>query len=306
MLAFPRLRNSAKRRSEPIRFGLSLQNIGVAVTALLAMISGSDSTYASTKLNRSHAAMVADIRKTAQQDYPGLADEPIFKAVLEAIAHIDRTKFVSADQRPFANHGTALPIDFDQTISAPYVVAVMTAAVGARAGSNVLEVGTGSGYQAAVLSRLGASVHSLEIVPQLADSAARRLRRLRFGHAWIKAGDGFAGWREFAPYDAIIVTAGAAEVPEPLLDQLRPRGKLVMPIGANPFVEQLIVITREISGGFSRCSLGPFMFVPLTGIGRKAEAPGLYDRSVPLCRRGQTARWPGQASGDDSARVEGH
>jgi protein-L-isoaspartate(D-aspartate) O-methyltransferase len=276
-------------------FGLRVLNIGVAATALLALVSGPDPTYASTKLARSHAAMVADIRKSAQQDYPGLPDEPLFKAVIDAIAHIDRTRFVSADQEPYANRGTSLPIGFDQTISAPYVVALMTAAVGARAGSNVFEVGTGSGYQAAVLSRLGASVHSVEIVPQLADAAAKRLRRLRFGHVWIKAGDGFAGWREFAPYDAIIVTAGAAEVPAPLLDQLRPGGKLVMPIGANTFVEQLIVFTKEIDESFSRCSLGPFMFVPLTGVGGKPEVPGLYDRSVPLCRNGQTARWPGQA-----------
>lgn len=298
------VRTTVKRcahRSGQTRLGLGAFIIGIAITALFA---GSSPTYASSKTTAAHDAMIANIRTAAEQDYPGLPGEPSFNAVVDAIAQIDRKQFVPEDQEPYANRGTALPIGFDQTISAPYTVAIMTEAVGARAGSNILEVGTGSGYQAAALSRLGATVHSVEIVPQLADAAAKRLRRLGFGHVWIKEGDGFAGWPEFGPFDAIVVTAGAAEVPAPLLDQLRSGGKLVMPVGPNTFVEQLIVFSKRQDGSFSRCSLGPFMFVPLRGVGGKPDVPGLYDRKVPPCRKGQTARWPGQAAAQQPADTQ--
>lgn len=253
--------------------------------------------HASNALMNSQAEMVEDILKRAQEDYPGLPAESSFKGAVDAITHIDRTRFVPRSERSIANRDSSLPIGYGQVISEPYIVAVMSAALGARAGSNVLEVGTGSGYQAAVLSRLGASVHSIEIVPQLARAATKRLRRLHIEHVWIKTGDGFAGLPELGPYDAIIVTAGAAAVPAPLLDQLRSGGKLVMPVGANTIVEQLIVFTKRADGSFSRCSLGPAMFVPLTGVGETPDVSGLYDRTVPLCRKGQTARWPGQPVG---------
>lgn len=269
-----------------------------ATTACMA-VSGWHSTAlaASTFDDSMRAAMVTVLRKSAERDYPGLGDDPSFQAAVDAISQLDRSKFVPTDVRPYAHLLWPLPIGFDQTISSPYIVAVMTAAVKTRPGANILEVGTGSGYQAAVASRIGATVHSLEIVPGLALAAAKRLKRLHCKNVSIKAGDGFAGWPEFAPYDGIIVTAGAALVPAPLLAQLKPGGVLVMPVGANTYVEQLTVFTKEASGSISRCSLGPVMFVPLTGAGQTPEAAALYDRSVPLCRKGQTARWPGQPAG---------
>jgi len=235
--------------------------------------------------------------KRVKQDYPGLDKEMIFKSVLKAIASIDRAEFVPNDQRANANRDIPLPIGFDQTISDPYIVAIMTSFVGAKAGSNVLEIGTGSGYQAAVLSRLKASVYSIEIVPELAQTASDRLSRYGFNGVAVKAGDGFMGWQEYAPFDAIIVSAGSSEVPSPLFAQLKRGGRLVMPIGANSPVEQLVVFTKRADGGLDRCSLGPAMFVPFTGVGQKREIPATYDRSIALCRRGQNARWPGQASG---------
>ena len=247
--------------------------------------------------NTDRAALVRDIARRAQTDYPGLEAETDFKFVLKAVESIDRARFVPIGQRTNAYKDMPLPIGFDQTISGPYIVTIMTTAAGATAGSNVLEIGTGSGYQAAVLSRLGARVHSVEIVPQLAQTATQRLRRYGFKGVTIKAGDGFVGWSEFAPYDAIIVTAGSSQVPSPLLEQLKVGGRLVMPIGANTPVEQLLVFTKHADGKLDRCSLGPVMFVPFTGAGQKAEGPGLYDRSIPLCRKGQTARWPGQPIG---------
>lgn len=266
-------------------------------TLALASVAFAWPTLAWAEHEAGRAALVSDISRRAQEDYPGLENEPDFKSVLTAIASVDRARFVPADQRANAYKIEPLPIGFDQTISSPYVVAIMTAAVGARAGSHVLEIGTGSGYQAAVLSRLGARIHSVEIVPQLAQAAAQRIRRDGFRGVTIRAGDGFAGWPEFAPYDAIIVTAGSSQVPSPLLEQLKVGGRLVMPIGANTPVEQLLVFTKHADGKLDRCSLGPAMFVPFTGDGRKPEGPGLYDRSIPLCRKGQTARWPGQPIG---------
>ncbi len=241
--------------------------------------------------------LASDVLKLARVDYPGVEKDPIFQAVLKAIASIDRAQFVPVDQQVNASKDTPLPIGFGQTISDPYIVAMMTYSVGARPGGNVLEIGTGSGYQAAVLSRLGAVVHSIEIVPELAQSASARLDRLKFKGVTIKAGDGFVGWPEYAPYDGIIVTAGSSEAPPALLAQVKTGGRLVMPIGANTAVEQLIVFTKRSDGGFDRCSLGPAMFVPFTGAGRKPEIPATYDRTVALCRRGQTARWPGQPIG---------
>lgn len=195
-----------------------------------------------------------------------------------------------ADERHEAYRDTPLSIGYKQTISDPYIVAVMTAAVRVEPGSNVLEIGTGSGYQAAVLSRIGARVHSIEIVEALAKSAAERLHRLGFANVDIKAGDGFAGWPEFAPYDAIIVTAGAAEIPPPLIAQLKVGGRLIMPIGPEWPLEQLELVTKTSDHATSRCSLGPAMFVPLTGRGARPKGlKGLYDHSVKPCYPGQTA-----------------
>lgn len=242
-------------------------------------------------------ALLRNIAAKADEDYPGLTTEQPFRAALAAIATLDRAQFVPPGQRAAAYVDLPLEIGFGQTISDPYVVAVMTAAVGAAPGMHILEIGTGSGYQAAVLARIGARVHSIEIVPELAHAAAARLADLGFTGVSVRAGDGFLGWPDQAPFDAIIVTAGAATVPPPLLAQLRPGSKLVMPLGASTEMEQLVVITKDAVGATSRCSLGPAMFVPLTGIGRTPDRVGIYDRSIPLCRPGQQARWPGQAPG---------
>lgn len=238
-------------------------------------------------------AMIAKVRQRAQ-DYPGLENDPHFIAAVTAIAAIDRAAFVPKNQRSYAWADRPLPIGHGQTISDPAVVALMTASVATGQGAHIFEVGTGSGYQAAVLSRLGARVHSVEIVTPLARAAAKRLRRLGYDQAFVRAGDGFGGWPEFAPYDGIIVTAGGADVPAPLIAQLRTGGKLVMPIGANQMLLQLILFTKQADGTLTRCSLGPALFVPLTGKGQAREANALYDRSIPLCYRGQVARWPGQ------------
>jgi protein-L-isoaspartate(D-aspartate) O-methyltransferase len=153
-------------------------------------------------------------------------------ATLRAMRTVPRHLFVPADLRALAYANRPLPIGNDQTISQPFIVAYMTAQLHLTNRSRVLEVGTGSGYQAAVLAEIAAEVYTIEIVVPLADSAAARLVRLGYGRVHTRTGDGYLGWPEAAPFDAIIVTAAADSVPPPLVRQLRPGGRMVIPVGA--------------------------------------------------------------------------
>lgn len=230
--------------------------------------------------------MVADIHKDIR-DAASSADNVYLERALAAVARVPREKFVPRELRTAAYQSNPLPIGFDQTISAAYIVTIMTAALRLPENANVLDVGTGSGYQAAVLSLLAAHVSSIEIVKPLATAAGARLSRLGYRNVGVRAGDGYAGWGERAPFDGIIVAAGAAAVPQPLLEQLKPGGRLVMPIGPSSVQEQLIVITKNTDGSLKRCTLGWVMFVPFTGIGeRPKHLSGLMDLTIPDCFEG--------------------
>jgi protein-L-isoaspartate(D-aspartate) O-methyltransferase len=232
----------------------------------------------------SRTAMVERIRETAAKEYPRLVETSHFGDALRVVAAMPRERFVPTGERALTYQDRPLPIGYDQTISDAYIVTVMTAALALPSGANVLEIGTGSGYQAAVLSRLARSVHSIEIVAPLAERAAKLLAGLGMTNVTVRAGDGFQGWPEAGPYDAIIVTAGAAAIPSPLVAQLKAGGTLVMPIGPASPLEQLLVVRKAADGTLSRCSMGPVMFVPLTGRGeRPAGLKGLYDRSIAAC-----------------------
>ncbi len=188
----------------------------------------------------------------------GIADERL----LRAMGVVDRRLFV---QRAFVNRAyedSALPIGKSQTISQPYTVAYMTEALAVRRGSKVLEIGTGSGYQAAVLAEMGARVFTIERHMELRTHARQVLDRLRYPVV-SKCADGTIGWKEYSPFDGIIVTAGAPDVPQPLLEQLNDGGKLVIPIG-DADVQTLLVITREGDSYYER-KAGGFKFVPLIG-----------------------------------------
>lgn len=206
-------------------------------------------------------AMITRIQRAARKDYPGLVSDPHFESALAVVGRLPRERFVPAGERRDAYRDRPLPIGNDQTISDAYIVTVMTAALGLPAHARVLEVGTGSGYQAAVLSKLAAAVHTIEIVSSLAGRAAALLKALRITNVTVHQGDGFLGWPAGAPYDAIIVTAGAADIPPPLLAQLKPGGKLIMPIGPQWPLEQLILLTKQADGRLTRCSMGQVMFV---------------------------------------------
>lgn len=183
-------------------------------------------------------------------------------AVLAAIAKVPRHEFVPPSLRHLAYQNQPLPIGHEQTISQPFIVAYMTEAASIASGEKVLEIGTGSGYQAAVLAELSKEVYSIEIIPELADGARSVLTKLGYQNVQVKTGNGYLGWPEQAPFDAIVVTAAPDEVPRALVEQLAFRGKMVVPVGTS--FQQMVIISKDESGLVERRTI-PVRFVPMTG-----------------------------------------
>jgi protein-L-isoaspartate(D-aspartate) O-methyltransferase len=183
--------------------------------------------------------------------------------VLAAMRKVPRHLFVDPAQRAQAYEDHPLPIPGNQTISQPYIVALMTELLELQPGERVLEIGTGSGYQSAVLGELAKEVYSIEIVPELARSAASRLRELHYQNVTVREGDGYRGWPEHAPFDAIIVTAAPERIPQPLIEQLAPGGVMVIPVGG--FFQELKVFRKSADGRVTEKDILPVRFVPMTG-----------------------------------------
>ena len=238
--------STSRRRTEAALAGLSLAGLLLACAPAPQARAGDDSA-------RARADMVA-----RQIEDRGVRDP----RTLAALRKVPRHLFVPAALVGDAYADHALPIGHDQTISQPYVVAFMTEALGLRGGETVLEVGTGSGYQAAVLAEIAAHVYTIEIVAPLADEARERLARLGYRNVEVRAGDGYQGWPDKAPFDAVIVTAAAPRIPEPLKQQLKDGGRLVIPVGDDE--QELIVLTRK-AGRFTEERVLPVRFVPMTG-----------------------------------------
>ena len=210
---------------------------------------------AMVRVIQAHSALVGTAGGAAEISQP----------VLRAMGRVPRHQFVPSTLADMAYADRPLPIGHGQTISQPYIVALMSELSGAGRGDAVLEIGTGSGYQAAVLAELGAKVYTIEIVPPLAEEAAARLVRLGYGTVQARLGDGYYGWPAQAPFDGIVVTAAASHVPPPLVDQLRPGGRMVIPVGGPFSVQQLVLITKNADGTLRTEQLLPVRFVPLTG-----------------------------------------
>jgi protein-L-isoaspartate(D-aspartate) O-methyltransferase len=183
-------------------------------------------------------------------------------AVLDAMRAVPRHRFVPDVPPELAYADRPLPIGHEQTISQPYIVARMTELVRPEAADRVLEIGTGSGYQAAVLAELVDSVYTIEIIPELARTARARLDTLRYDNVVVRTGDGYRGWPERAPFDAIVVTAAPEEIPPPLLDQLAPGGRMIVPVGPTGRTQRLTLVTKSADGQTTRRSIAPVRFVP--------------------------------------------
>jgi protein-L-isoaspartate(D-aspartate) O-methyltransferase len=239
-------RVAAPRRARPIALGL---------LALIACGSHcSDPNPAADQVvdpERARASMVED-----QIRARGIQDE----SVLRAMGRVPRELFVPPDLRGQAYDDNPLPIGYQQTISQPYIVAFMTEALEPDAGDKVLEIGTGSGYQAAVLAAIVREVHSIEIVPELAARAQQTLSALGIRNVHLRTGDGYAGWPEAQPFDGVVVTAAPDHVPQPLVDQLAVGGRMIIPVGSG--VQELLVISKTPTGVIQRRTLD-VRFVPL-------------------------------------------
>jgi protein-L-isoaspartate(D-aspartate) O-methyltransferase len=233
----------------------------MVLTALSLLPAGfaNETEYAADR-----AALVEEVRSYAARD--SISESGWFEdRVMQALGEVRRHEFVPESQRAQAYENHPLPIGYGQTISQPYIVALMTDLVQPEADDVVLEVGTGSGYQAAVLAKLVKRVYSMEIIEPLATQARQRLDRLGYGNVETKLADGYFGWEEHAPYDAIVVTAAASHVPPPLIQQLKPGGRLVIPVGGRFAIQYLLLIEKSENGEILTKQISAVRFVPLTG-----------------------------------------
>ncbi len=227
-----------------------------AILVLILVLPAVAEEYAADR-----AALVEEVRRYAS--FAG--DESLREDVLQSLNTVERHKFVPRDAVPYAYENRPLAIGFGQTISQPYIVALMTDLLKPDKDDVVLEIGTGSGYQAAVLSGLVDHVYTIEIIEALANQATERLDRLGYENVETRLGDGYFGWKEHAPFDSIIVTAAATHVPPPLIEQLRPGGRMVIPVGGRFTTQWLLLIEKNADGTLVTRQVTAVRFVPLTG-----------------------------------------
>ena len=243
---------------------LGRRPLAAAAGALLALacVAPAQSADPHAEMRRGMLEAIAD---TTARTAGSTGVEAIAPEVMDAIERVPRHEFVPPEIADLAYENRPLPIGHGQTISQPYIVALMTHLLGLGSRHRVLEIGTGSGYQAAVLAELVERVHTIEIVPPLARQAEERLPRLGYRNVEVRLGDGYYGWRAAGPFDAIVVTAAASHVPPPLVEQLAPNGVLVIPVGEQFSVQMLLLVRKHEDGAVRVRQILPVRFVPLTG-----------------------------------------
>lgn len=238
---------------------ISLCRMSALVVAIISVL-GTCDCAAQDKLNESPWAVAARKDMVYRQIVArSISDERLIEAMLK----VERHKFVPANYGKMAYGDYPLPIGEGQTISQPYIVALMTDKLKLKATDRVLEIGTGSGYQAAVLSLLVDSVYTIELIESLADSSAQRLARLGYDNVQVRHGDGFLGWPEAAPFDAIIITCAPTQVPEPLIEQLAQGGRLIVPLGDD---FQVLTLYTRVADSLESEEITPVLFVPMKGL----------------------------------------
>lgn len=207
--------------------------------------------------------MLDTIRSEAKYTAPYTGRESFSERTMQAMQQVDRENFVDGYYKTSAFDNGPLPIGYGQTISQPYIVALMTDLLDLTSESIVLEIGTGSGYQAAILSQLAHEVYSIERIPELAEAANQRLEKLGYSNVHTRCANGYYGWAAKGPFDAIIVTAAASHIPQDLIDQLKPGGKLVIPVGLPYMHQELMVVDKDMDGKTETRSVLAVVFVPL-------------------------------------------
>jgi protein-L-isoaspartate(D-aspartate) O-methyltransferase len=240
--------------------------INLSIFGILIMLAcGPQAGIAADDYAKARTAMVETIAAMQDSTSEALARDTIDPRVLQAMATVPRHVLVPEALRSAAYENRPLPIGHGQTISQPYIVALMTDLLTLQPGDRVLEIGTGSGYQAAVLAEIGMQVYSIEIIEQLGELARTNLAELGYDDIEVRIGDGYYGWEEQAPFDAIIVTAAASHIPPPLIQQLRPGGHMIIPVGSRFMVQQLVLVDKDKDSEVTTRQVLPVRFVPLTG-----------------------------------------
>ena len=237
----------------------------VTICLTLACRPGWADTGEDEEMRKARDRMVQEIELDVKATSSHISRPLLNDKVMQVMGEVPRHEFVPDDERSAAYLNRPLPIGYGQTISQPYIVALMTDLLAVSPDAKVLEVGAGSGYQAAILSRLVKEVHSLEIIPELAAECRERMIRLGYGNVTIHQGDGYYGLDSEAPFDAIVVTAAAAYIPPPLIQQLKPGGRMVIPVGGQFAVQYLMLVEKDSQGEISARQVLPVRFVPLTG-----------------------------------------
>ena len=249
-----------------MNFSLSLLNqfflTGLAILFLYLL---SNPAIAEDSYVTKRAAMIQAIEADVRVGYGNLEKDDLDENVIKALGKVPRHEFVPKDLQYVAYENRPLPIGHGQTISQPYIVAIMTNLLNVEKNDRVLEIGTGSGYQIAVLAELVKKAYSIEIIEPLGKQAKTRLEQLGYDNIELKIGDGYYGWEEHAPFDAIMVTAAASHIPPPLIRQLKPGGRMLIPVGSRFTIQELLLVEKSEHGEVSTRQLLPVAFVPLTG-----------------------------------------
>lgn len=232
---------------------------------LISLLAYSAQIVALDKYADGRQDMVKEIIADVQATSLYLDKEALDPRVMDAMAKVPRHEFVPFLQKRYAYQNRPLPIGHGQTISQPYIVAIMTDLLKPKPDHRVLEIGTGSGYQAAILSEVVAEVYTIEIISALGEDAEERFKKLHYRNIQSRIGDGYYGWENAAPFDGIVVTAAASHVPPPLIEQLKPGGRMVIPVGSPFLVQHLIVVEKHADGKVTSKQILPVRFVPLTG-----------------------------------------
>ena len=260
--------NSLVALKRSTRIADRLETARIMKTLLLLMLSmvavAREATAQDAQCVRERAAMVETVRAYARSDASALGQQGLSERVLEAMGQTKRHLFIPERSCSIAYADRPLPIGLGQTISQPFIVALMTQLAEVAPDHVVLEVGTGSGYQAAILAHLARKVCTIEIIPQLAEAAAKTLRDLAYDNVSVRLGDGYDGWPECGPFDAIVVTAALGQVPPPLIEQLKVGGRLVMPVGPGYTTQHLTVVEKIAPDKTTTRAVAPVRFVPLT------------------------------------------